>query len=136
MNRREFIAGVGASAVLGGRGAWGQLALLPRVGFLNSGAASTPGAVGFRQGLEQAGFVDGRNVLIEYRFAQGHYEDLPSLISELLGRQVVLLVATGGVHTALAAKSASASIPVLFANGSDPLQFGLVASLNRPGGNM
>jgi putative ABC transport system substrate-binding protein len=136
MRRREFIAGVGVCAVVGARGAWGQQASLPRIGFLNSGASTTPSVSGFREGLEQAGFIDGRTVLIEYRFAQGRYEELPSLISELLARQVVLLVATGGVHTALAAKSASASIPVLFANGSDPLQFGLVSSLNRPGGNM
>jgi putative ABC transport system substrate-binding protein len=107
------------------------------VGFINSGTAATsPTAAGFRQGLGETGYVEGRNVMVEYRFAEGHYDRLPGLVAELASRKVAVLVATGGVHTALAAKPASAAIPVVFANGSDPMRFGLVETLNRPGGNV
>jgi putative ABC transport system substrate-binding protein len=136
MRRREFIT------LLGGAATWplaarAQQPAVPVVGFLNSGvAASSPVPVGFRQGLAETGFVEGRNVEVEYRFAEGHYERLPALVAELARRNVAVLVATGGVHTALAAKPVSAAIPVVFAMGNDPLGFGLVEALNRPGGNI
>ncbi|MFL5050781.1 MAG: ABC transporter substrate-binding protein [Xanthobacteraceae bacterium] len=136
MRRREFLvlAGCAAACPLGARAQ--QPVQAPLVGFINSGAESAGSAVGFRQGLSEAGFIEGRNVAVEYRFAEGRYERVPSLIAELVGRNVAVLVATGGVHTAVAAKAAGTTIPVVFANGSDPVRFGLVESLNRPGGNM
>jgi len=135
LRRRTFIA------LLGGASAWAVMARAQQpevsvVGFLNSGTARSPAATGFRQGLSQAGFDEGRNVLVEYRYAEGHYDRLPALIADLVSRKVAVLAAGGGVYTALAAKTVSANIPVVFANGSDPLRFGLVESLNRPGGNM
>jgi putative ABC transport system substrate-binding protein len=102
------------------------------VGFLNSGTAG-PSSTAFRDGLADQGFIDGRNVKIEYRFAEGHYERLPALVTDLMGKRIAVLAATGGVHTAIAAKDVSSLVPVVFANGSDPVKFGLVQSLNRPG---
>jgi putative ABC transport system substrate-binding protein len=90
----------------------------------------------FWKGLNEAGFVEGRNVSVQYRFAEGHYERLAAMVADFVDRKVVVLAAMGGVQTALAAKPASSTIPVIFANGSDPVQFGLVESFNRPGGNM
>jgi putative tryptophan/tyrosine transport system substrate-binding protein len=137
MRRREVITLLGGAAVVWPLAARAQQPAMPVVGFLNSGvAARSPVPVGFRQGLAETGFVEGRNVGVEYRFAEGHYERLPALVAELASRNVAVLVATGGVHTALAAKPVSAAIPVVFAMGNDPLRFGLVEALNRPGGNI
>jgi putative tryptophan/tyrosine transport system substrate-binding protein len=135
MKRREFILALGGAAACP-LAARAQQAPVPLVGFVNSGAESAGSAIGFREGLSEAGLVEGRNVSVEYRFAEGRYNRLPELIAELVSRNVAVLVATGGVQTALAAKAAGTTIPVVFVNGSDPLQFGLVESLNRPGGNM
>jgi putative tryptophan/tyrosine transport system substrate-binding protein len=90
----------------------------------------------FLQGLEQAGYVVGRNVIIEYRSAQGHYERLPALVAELVKLPATVIAATGGEPSGRAAKSASSRIPIVFTTGSDPVNAGLVASLNRPGGNV
>ena len=135
MKRRDVIALLGSAA------AWplvarAQQPAMPLVGFLGTSSANFPTLEGFRRGLGEAGFVEGRNVTIEFRFTEGRYDRLPALVAELVGRNVAVLVAAGGVQAALAAKPASATVPVLFANGSDPLRFGLVASLNRPGGNI
>jgi putative ABC transport system substrate-binding protein len=126
MDRRTFIAIIGVAA------AWplaarAQQPPMPVVGFLNNGSpeAFAPHLAAFQQGLSDAGYVDGQNVTIEYRWAEGDNGRLPALIA-----------ATGGVATALAAKSGTTTIPVVFAMGADPVRFGLVASLNRPGGNI
>jgi len=111
---------------------------MPVVGFLSTGL-SGPSAylvAGFRRGLEEAGFVEGRNAAVEYRWAEGLYERVPALAADLVRRQVAVIVTGGGETTAAAAKAATATIPIVFNTGSDPVKLGLVASLARPGGNM
>ena len=107
------------------------------VGFLSSASSATwaPFVVGFRQGLNEAGYVEGKNVAIEFRWAEGHYDRLPALASDLVRRRVAVLFASGGNAPALAAKAATTKIPIVFFSGGDPVRAGLVASLNRPGGN-
>jgi putative tryptophan/tyrosine transport system substrate-binding protein len=139
MRRREFITLLGGTTAAWPFAARAQQQPMPVIGFLNSGSPGSSRdvrAVGFSRGLEETGFIDGRNVRIQYRYAEGHYDRMAAMVADFVNQKVAVLAATGGVNTALAASPASATIPVVFANGSDPVQFGLVESLNRPGGNM
>ena len=137
LRRREFITLVSAASVAWPLRVRAQKPTLPVIGFLHSGSeASAPYLVGFEQGLKETGFENGRNVTVQYRFAEGHYDRLPAMVADFVYQKVTVLAAVGGVQTALAAKPASAVVPVIFANGSDPVQFGLVKSLNRPDVNI
>jgi putative ABC transport system substrate-binding protein len=144
MKRREFIAGLGGVAAwpLAARAQTGapasQASGMPLVGFLNSASAATYrfNADSFREGLKQAGFIEGQNVRIEERWASGDYQALPVLAAELVAKGVVAIAATGDVASARAARDASATVPVVFTVGGDPVRFGLVASFNRPGGHV
>ena len=137
MRRREFIKVVAGSAVVWPLAAHAQPAAMPIVGVLDSSSANeyAPFLVAFREGLHEAGFIEGRNVAIEYRWADGRYDRLPSLAAELVRVPVAVLVATG-ITAAAAAKAATSTVPIVFNTGGDPVRFGLVASLNKPGGNI
>ena len=149
MQRREFIGLVGGGAATAlptctfaqagvPEGQTQRSTSAPLVGFLNSASPSTYrfNSDAFRQGLAQAGYVEGRNVRIEERWANGDYRALPALAGELVARGVVAMAATGDVASARAAKSASSNVPIVFTIGGDPVHFGLVTSMSRPGGNI
>ena len=137
MRRRDFLALLGSMAAAGSLRAEAQTPAMPVIGFLNSaspGPAATLVAA-FRHGLNKAGYVEGQNVAIEYRWAEGQYDRLRGMASDLVRRNVSLIAATGGLVVAQAAKEATSTIPVLFIAGFDPVREGLAASINRPGGN-
>ena len=139
MKRREFLTLVGGVATMlpSHCAVWAQQKI-PSVGFLNSASPDTYrfNANSFREGLAKAGFVEGRNVRIEERWAKGDYAALPALATELVAMGVAAIAATGDVASARAAQAASSAVPVVFTIGGDPVRFGLVKSINRPGGNV
>jgi len=136
MRRREFIALLGAAAVAWPLAAPAQQSVTPVIGFLNQSSLDAYRLRGFHQGLKEAGFVEGENVAVEYRWADNQIDRLQMLAAELVRRQVTLIVAGGGFRSGLAAKTETKSIPVLFIAGEDPVKLGLVSSLAKPDGNL
>jgi putative ABC transport system substrate-binding protein len=138
--RRKFIAALSgapfASAILRPLATRAQQPAPPVIGVINGGALDNPRIAAFRKGLNETGYVEGQNVTVEYYRLEGHYDRLPALMADLVRRQVAVIATPGGTQAAPAAKAATATIPIIFGVGADPVRLGLVASLARPGGNV
>ena len=137
MKRRDLLLLVGG-AMTTAPALRAQQKAMPVIGLLGSGTpgSTAPGVAAFREGLSETGYVEGQNVAIEYRWAEGHYDRLPALAADLVGRRVDVIAVNGGEQPARAAKNATSKIPIVFIAGGDPVGAGLVASLARPGGNL
>ena len=138
MKRREFIILLGGGAMTAAGAVRAQQKAMPVIGYLSSTSPgpSAPLVAAFHQGLSETGYVEGQNVTIEFRWAEGSYDRLPALAADLVSRNVDVIVASGGTPPALAAKNATSSIPIVFSPVGDAVRIGLVASLARPGGNL
>jgi putative ABC transport system substrate-binding protein len=137
MRRRELLLLLGGATIAGPFAAWAQQKAMPLIGFLSSAlpGPSAPNVAAFRQGLGEAGYVEGQNLAIEYRWAEGSYDRLPEMAADLVARKVDVISAQSTL-SARAAKSATSTIPIVFSSGADPVEAGLVTSLSRPGGNL
>lgn len=137
MRRRDVIKVLSAAIAWRPLMASAQQPAMPTVGYLSSGTSTgfAPFVAAFQQGLSETGYVEGRNVTFQYRWAEGQEDRLPALVADLVGRRVAVIAATGGLHPAVVAKAATSTVPIVFTGGGDPVKFNLVASLAHPGGN-
>src|SRR5262249_13362997 len=138
VRRRDFITLLGGAAAGWPLGARAQQPAMPVIGYLHSASPEpySPMVAAFRQGLAEAGYVDGQNVTIDYRWAESQFNRLPALAAELVARRPAILVAAGGDVSAVAAKAATTTVPIVFTIGGDPVAYGLVSNLSRPSGNL